>query len=192
MAEMEGNMLFYGVSGKIGDFVIKKLKSGKQVITRAPKSKNNWAATPKQAVCRKKIKLADDYAEIVLADPKLTAYYQPHVKVDLTVRNLAVRDFMMLPRIVDYTLEREEGTDEIFIKLEFAENKLIYTLVVTLYDDQNKEIYSAAAKPGLLKVYWEFRANHPAMSRLHRVDILARDRAGQTELVSLIPDNKSS
>lgn len=191
MAEMEGNMLFHGVSGKIGDFVIRKSKSGKQIITRAPKSKNNWAATPRQAVWRKKIKAANKYVKVVLADPKLTAYYQPHVKPDLTVRNLAVRDYMKLPKIVDYTIEREAGSDEIFIEIEFAKYKLIYTVVVTLFDQYNQEILSAAAKPGILKGDWEFRAGHPAMSKLHRIEVLARDRAGQTELVTLMPDKIS-
>lgn len=187
MAKLEDNLLFHGASGKIGDFVIRKSKSGKQIIARAPRSKNNWKATSRQAVCRKKIKSANDYADTVMADPKLTAYYQPHLKDDLNIHNLAVRDYMKLPKVLDYKLEWKADSNELVLVIVFPEKKQLYTVVVTLYDQHNQEIYSAAAKPGVMKEYWEFSATYPAMNQLHHLEILARDKVGQTDQVMLMP-----
>jgi hypothetical protein len=86
------NILLIGVSGKLGDIVVKQYKYG-TVITKLP-DMSKVKSTARQKKQRKRFAAAVAYAKSINADPKKKAQYQKKVKKGSTVFHTALREYL--------------------------------------------------------------------------------------------------
>ena len=75
MAKIKLNPLFEGISGKMGDVVFRKSKNGQTYISSCPK-KSSAPPSEAQKAQRERLKLANAYATLALADTDLRAIYE--------------------------------------------------------------------------------------------------------------------
>lgn len=191
MAKNKNNMLLKNLSGKIGDIVVRNRKDGTQVIARAPVSKTDWAAVGGQGANRDKFKVANDYAIAVLANPEQRKFYQKLVKGNQNVQNIALRDYSKPPRITNFKLKREPGSNTIVVTIDAVDDTMVTEVNLTLYDAYDQVIMAGAATSLDYPDRWEYRAEHAEMDRLHQVEILAYDYPGNFDLVTFLVEKAS-
>jgi hypothetical protein len=188
MARNKKNQFLKFLSGKIGDIVVRNRKDGSQVVARAPQSKTDWAAVGGQGPNRDKFKDASDYYKKVAADPELYKVYEKLVKGNQNVQNITVRDYFRPPRITNFAVEREPGSNAILVTIDAVDDTLVTEVTVTLYDAYDQVIIAGPATRLDYPDRWEYRTEHPEMNRLHQLEILARDMPGNVDLVTFMAE----
>jgi hypothetical protein len=91
MAKQKGNVVTYGLSGKIGDLLIFRQVGGKTVISKIPEPSKT--VSEKQKAHRKRFQQAVIYAQSALALPETGDRYAAAAKKGQTPINVAVADF---------------------------------------------------------------------------------------------------
>lgn len=94
MAKITLNPMIDDLSGKIGQFVLRRAPSGKLILSKAPDmSRVKWSKAQKEN--RQRFKKAVAYAREALADPKVRARYEKRaVKEGKRAHDLAMSDYL--------------------------------------------------------------------------------------------------
>src|SRR5689334_20216574 len=101
MAKIKLNPVFAGMSGKMGNMIIKTSKNGQTYITSCPK-KSKAKPSEAQLARRQAFGKASDYAKAALADEARRAFYEALAEAsNMTVRALCVGDYLNAPTIDD-------------------------------------------------------------------------------------------
>ena len=109
MAEIKLNPLFAGISGKMGNIVIKKSKNGKTFIASLPK-KSKAKPSEAQLAQRKAFAQASDYAKSALVDESVRAFYDALAATrKTTARVVCMGDYMNEPTMYDLDFSRYHG-----------------------------------------------------------------------------------
>jgi hypothetical protein len=87
------NVLAEGLSGKCGKKVYYQLH-GKTFVRKASKTGYNKIATDKQAAVRARFMAANQFAQSVIHDPVLKAFYEKKTKKGCSAYNLAISEFL--------------------------------------------------------------------------------------------------
>jgi hypothetical protein len=115
MAKSKGNVITFGLSGKIGDFLVFRQKDGQTIVAKLAKPSKK--ASEKQEAHRKLFQRATVYAKAATEDPQLKKLYDAVVKKKkgVTAYNVAVADFCHAPDIETIDLSDYSGAvgDEI-------------------------------------------------------------------------------
>ena len=91
MAILKNNHLLAGLSGKVGNFVLKQL-NGKTIMCAVP-NKSHVKATKQQKANRLRFKKAIAYAKVINDDPEKRKLYLKKLKKGDTVFRFAMREF---------------------------------------------------------------------------------------------------
>ena len=92
MAIIQNNHLLAGLSGKVGNFVLKQVK-GKTIMCAVP-NKSNVKASKRQKANRQRFKKAVAYAKAINDDPQQHTLYLKKLKNKSdTVYRFAMREF---------------------------------------------------------------------------------------------------
>ncbi|KIC93125.1 hypothetical protein [Flavihumibacter solisilvae] len=190
MAKTNNNALVHNFSGRMGDIVFRRLKSGKTIVCRAPVSKTNWAPTPGQAKNRERFKKANAYGLKAMADPELRSFYSNLIKrkPHLTVQTIAVRDFRKSPKVTEIKIM--EWRDQVIIRVFAKDDTRVVGLTVTIIDEYGQEVISGEATPEDYQSYWEFCGGRlPGLRGAYMVEAIARDMAGNTGTLTTTLEN---
>jgi hypothetical protein len=109
MAKMKLNPLFAGISGKIGNIVIKRSPNGDVIVARTPDLSR---VKPSQAQLdqRRAFGKASDYAKFALADEALRAFYETRAQLrNITPRAVCVGDYLNAPTLEDLDFSQYHG-----------------------------------------------------------------------------------
>ena len=184
MAIVEGNLLSHGVRGKSGNHVYRIL-NGKQIISRAPVSKNGWKPTENQARNRAFFKKNHLYALKAKNDPELCKFYEAYQKPGKFVYHIALRDSSKPPTI-DKCSILTITPDFLSLEILAEDDTKVVSVEVILYDEYNQQILSGHATEDELTIYWTFTSNDPNLKFLHSFKIIARDMAGNETFLNVL------
>ena len=92
MARARNSFILQGISGKIGDIVVKQYPYG-TVVTKVP-DMSNVKSTRLQKKKRKKFKEAVAFAQKILADPKTKAAFKAKLRRGQTVYHAALSQYL--------------------------------------------------------------------------------------------------
>jgi hypothetical protein len=117
MAKSKGNVITYGLSGKVGDLLIFRRRNGETIVAKLPEYNDNPSEEQKET--RRRFKRATTYAKTALNDPQIREQYESaaNKKKGITAYNVAIADFFNKPEIEEINLEGYSGVagDEIRI-----------------------------------------------------------------------------
>ncbi|MDR0384979.1 MAG: hypothetical protein LBH60_02755 [Prevotellaceae bacterium] len=117
MAKSKGNVVTFGLSGKIGDLLVFRQRNGQTIVAKLAERPKH--ASGKQTAHRKRFQQATVYAQAVVKDPQLKELYDAAAKKrkGVTAYNIAVADFFNAPDIetLDLSAYKGEVGDEIRI-----------------------------------------------------------------------------
>jgi hypothetical protein len=117
MAKQSGNVVTYGLRGKIGDLLVFRQRNGETIVSKIPEKQKE--VSEKQKKHQKLFQQATIYGKVVTADPQLKKLYEASAKKKkgVTAYNIAVADFLNAPNIENVDLSAYTGTagDEIHI-----------------------------------------------------------------------------
>src|SRR5689334_6025571 len=113
MAKIKYNVVMHSVSGIIGGLLAFRQRFGKTIICRISKHSNR--VTSSQLQVRERFRKAVAYAKDVIKNPSEKQRYQAFASGDLTAFNLALSDYLGIPRIE--AIETSQYTGEVGSKL---------------------------------------------------------------------------
>ncbi|MFA0962063.1 hypothetical protein AB9P05_09670 [Roseivirga sp. BDSF3-8] len=106
MAKVTEDSPFYGITGKVGDYVVKKRKNGTTYLASRPKN-GGGTRSENQKVNEERFALAVDYAINELRRPMGQLHYEAYKKDAQSAYHAAIRDFMCGPTVEHVEVARE-------------------------------------------------------------------------------------
>lgn len=145
MANVTHNTLVNQSSGKVGNHVY-KTRGGKTFLSKLPDFSNR-VLSDKQEDWNDRLREANIYArKVKLEDPELWAFYtKKSKKKNLTVHNVAVKDFMTLPKINKIDIGLYKGEPGNFIIVDVFDLYEVKAVNVSIMDGAGAEIEGGAA-----------------------------------------------
>ena len=189
MAEIKLNPLFAGISGKVGNVVIKKSKKGKTFIASRPK-KSNTPPSEAQLARRKAFGKASDYAKTVQADEATRAFYEALAEESkTTVRALCMADYLNKPTVKELDFSRYHGQVDDRIQITTHDDVGVVEVHVKLTKEDGALIeYGKAFEQCEGSGYWEYVATVPVPLGTHIfISAEAFDRPGNRAMASADP-----
>jgi hypothetical protein len=143
MSDVELNETINGYSGAIGKLVFRKYK-GRTIVGR--KVKSSKPPTESQLAQRAEFTEAAAFATSVKANPALLAFYEPIAEQrDITVRALAMGDYLKKPTIKPLDLSNYKGQIGNPIKIRAIDNIGLAELNVKILAQNGTSIESGSA-----------------------------------------------
>ena len=162
MAKIKLNPLFAGMSGKMGNMIIKTSKDGQTYISSCPK-KSNAEPSQAQLAQRKAFVQASEYAKSALADEATRALYDALAKArKTTARSVCIGDYLNAPTLDDLDFSQYHGQigDRILVDSHDDVGVVKVNVKLTKSDGaliehgQATELYAGSG-------YWEYVASVP-------------------------------
>jgi hypothetical protein len=182
MAKSKGNVLTYGLSGKIGDLLVFRQINGVTVVSKMPEQSKTLSE--KQIAHRKRFQQAVLYAQKVVNAPETGELYKSAAKKvkGKKPENIAVADFFNAPDINDVDLSGYTGAkgEQIFIDVsdDFAVKTV--TVNITNADGSLVEEGEAVQSSGNLWIYTATQNNESLAG--DKITVSASDLPGNTDL----------
>jgi hypothetical protein len=177
MAKQKGNVVTYGLKGKIGDLLVFRQRAGLTVVSKVPAVSNKESEA--QRAHRRKFQYAVVYANAVAANPDAEAAYSAKVKPGQTFRNVAVADFLRAPDIDLIDVSAYNGKIDDTIRIEVTDDFAVKEVKVVIIDSNGSIVEEGFAMQGTVGYEWIYRAT-VANDSLDgdRIEILASDTPG--------------
>jgi hypothetical protein len=162
MAKIKLNPLFAGISGKVGNLVIKKSKNGGVIVAKSP-DMARVKPSKAQLAQRKAFEKASEYAKSALADETRRAFYEALAEArKTTARALCIADYLKAPTVDDLVFSQYHGQvgDRIWIMTD--DNVGVVEVNVKLSKADGTLIeYGKAVEQYAGSGYWEYVATVP-------------------------------
>lgn len=152
MAIIKDNILFYAVSGSLGDQITIYKRNG-QIIMAKKRGRTNKKPTAKQLEARYKMQVAAAYAKEMLQDPELKAYYASKAGPGQNAYNMAIKDAYNAPEVQN--LRIEDTTIIVTAKNDFR----VAEVTVRVADAEGVILESGKAVLGRNGVDWYYKAS---------------------------------
>ncbi|MFT3781029.1 MAG: hypothetical protein QM790_03370 [Nibricoccus sp.] len=176
MAKLNLNPLMDGMSGSIGELVLRN-RNGRTIVARKPQ-KSNRPHTPAQLAHFERFRLAASYAKASLADPVLSAVYEAVAKEkEVQPYPLAVGDYFNAPTIDGVYLEGYTGKAGQQIVIHATDDVAVASVAVAIRNgDAIVEQATAVFENGA----WRYttRVNMDVVPGTTAVDAVAMDHPG--------------
>ena len=158
MANVTHNVLVNQSSGKVGNGVY-KTRGGKTFLSKLPDFSNR-VLSDKQEDWNDRLREANIYArKVKLEDPELWAFYTKKSKQkNLTVHNVAVKDFMTLPKIKKIDISSYKGEVGDIVIIEARDIYQIKGAKVCIVGMDGIEIESGDAEEEKYSDFWNYTA----------------------------------
>ena len=151
MAIVKDNILLQLVRGSLGNQITIYERNG-QVIMAKKRGPSRKKPTQKQLEARYKMKVAAAYANVILQDPELKAYYMSKSGPGQNAYNMAVKDAYKSPEVQNIQLE--DATVVVTAKDEFR----VAEVKVSVTDAAGNIQETGAAVLGRNGVDWYYQA----------------------------------
>ena len=177
MAKQSNNVVTHGLSGKIGDLLVFRQRTGKTVVSKVPQKRKS--DTENQKEHRRKFQRAVLYAQSVLADPETGAAYNQAAKRGLSGYNVAVADFFHAPDIQHIDVSGYTGQPSDTIRIQVTDNFLVREVKVSITNSDGTLVEEGAATPDAIGYTWTYTAtqNNENLEG-DRIEITASDLPG--------------
>jgi small-conductance mechanosensitive channel len=176
MAKQTGNVVTYGLSGKIGNLLIFRQVKGKTVISSI--SGHTQKASEKQTAQRQRFQQAVIYAQAAIASPATGELYQTAAKKDKQPFTMAIADFLNAPDIRQVDLKDYTGSVNDRIAITASDDFEVQTVKVAIYNSDGSLVESGEAvnESGSLWIYTATAQNENTSG--DKIVITASDRPG--------------
>lgn len=177
MAHSNKNIVIHGMSGKLGDILVFRQRSGKTIAAQAPGERPGEGTVAQQAI-RSRFQRAVVYAKAAIADPTVKATYQAAAGGDQSAYNVAIADFFHAPDILSIDISRYTGQPGQTISLQVTDDFLVKTVKLSIHNEDGSLVEEGNAVKeanGLDWVYTTTAAN--AATSGDRIVVTASDNA---------------
>jgi len=157
MSDVELNETINGYRGSIGKLVFRKYK-GRTIVAR--KVKSSKPPTENQLAQREQFAEAAAFVRTINANPSLLAFYEPiTAQRDLTVRAVAMGDYLKKPTIKPLDLDKYQGRIGDPIKIRATDDIGLAELNVNIVAQDGTPIESGqAVEDGQRSGKWTYTA----------------------------------
>lgn len=180
MPEIEKNVFTWGLSGKLGPYIIRQFrKSGKIFLSRRA-THYQISNSPAAVEGRARFAAAVQYGKQALADPSLRALYSAKASRRI-VFNVAIADAMTAPTIPHIDTRYYTGAAGSEIGIIARDDMRVEQVTVCLYDRQRRLLETGPATKDSYKDSWSYRlqGNYSRLSGVILV-VSASDLPGNT------------
>ena len=168
MAEVIGNILIQGISGKFGDDFIFKQRNGKTFISRKPRMPKK--RSKKQKELQEKFAAATAYSVEARQDPELYNYYAKIAKrKGKTAHNIAVADYFAMPSIEEIDASQYTGAAGETIIINAFKATKVAKVTVQLRDAEGALIEQGEATEALQGWLYITTTDNPQPSGTHLI-----------------------
>jgi hypothetical protein len=123
VAKSKGNVITYGLSGKIGEILVFRQVGGQTIVSKMPEPPKT--VSEKQVAHRKRFKRAMEYATSAVESPETGKLYKASVKNRQTPINVAVADFFNAPEIEHIDLSEYTGNAGEKIRITVSDDFMV-------------------------------------------------------------------
>ncbi|ASZ14424.1 hypothetical protein KTO58_01705 [Chitinophaga pendula] len=158
MPEIEKNVFTWGLSGKLGPYIIRQFrKSGKIFLSR--RALHYQISNSRAAVeGRTRFAAAVQYGKQALADPSLRAIYQAKARRRYRIPfNVAIADAMSAPTIPHINTRYYTAAAGSEISIIARDDMRVEQVTVSLYDPQQRLLETGPARKDSFKDSWGYR-----------------------------------
>lgn len=174
MAKVYNNIFVRGLTGSVGEqFVIKRTRSGKTIISNTPTYHENRVFTPAQLEVHERFKEATVYAK----DAKTQAVYvEKAAGSSMTPYNAAVADWFNAPEVKEIDMHAWTGAMGDIIRIKAVDDVQV-TQVHVVITDNGGAVLEQGAATNAGGSWWNY-TTQTAISGSPRVVATARDLPG--------------
>jgi hypothetical protein len=177
MAKQKGNVVTYGLSGKVGDLLVFRNFNGLTVISRPPKVSDK--VSDAQKAQRRKFQRAVLYSNAVAADAEQLAAYAAKAKKGQTGRNVAVADFLHAPDIETIDLSGYHGQPGDVIRIIVTDDFAVKEVRIVITNPDGSLVEEGSAQPEATGYEWTYTATAVNESlEGDRIEVFASDTPG--------------
>ena len=157
MAKVGNNIVTTGLSGKLGNLIVFRIRGGKTVVSKVPLKKEQ-EPTEAQQQHQLRFQEAVLYGKAVLADAAKKEAYGASAKEGQSAYNVAVADFLNAPRIDEIDVSHYTGQPNSYIQVRAVDDFNVAEVTVAVQAADGTEVESGAAllQPGT--TWWRYTA----------------------------------
>jgi hypothetical protein len=149
MAKSKGNVITFGLSGKVGDLLVFRQRDGQTIVAKlAERSKK---ASEKQEAQRRLFQRATVYAKAAAGDPQLKDLYGAAAKKKkgITDYNVALADFCHAPDIETIDLSDYSGAAGDEIRVIVSDDFAVKSVHISISNADGSTVEEGYASQGL-------------------------------------------
>jgi len=154
MANIEGNVVMHGMSGKIGDLLVISRRNGKTIVSMAPGKRQGFIP----GLIHERFKKAIVYAQAATKDPDLKKAYQAIAGPGVSAFNMAFVDFVTPPVIQDFDPASYTGAVGSTIKVPVTDDFRVKSVTVIITRADNTILEQGAAVADADGLHWLYTA----------------------------------
>ncbi|MDR1679715.1 MAG: hypothetical protein LBR81_08070 [Prevotellaceae bacterium] len=145
MATQKNNVVTHGLSGKIGDLLIFRQRSGKTVVAKV--AEQSKTVSEKQLAQRKRFQQAIVYAKVAVEMPETGEQYKDAAKKrrGVTAMNVAVADFLSAPNVESIDLSNYSGKAGERIEVVVSDDFAVKTVQVQIINPDGTTVEEGEA-----------------------------------------------
>jgi hypothetical protein len=177
MAKQSNNVVTHGLTGKIGDLLVFRVRDGKTVISKVPQKRKFDSEQQKEQ--QRKFQRAVLYARLAMSDPETGEAYKKSAGKGQTAYNVAVADFFHAPDIQNIDVSGYAGNPGDTVRIRVSDNFMVKSVRVTITNADGTLVEEGAAVPDAVGYIWTYAATS-ANDCLEgdRIEITASDLPG--------------
>jgi hypothetical protein len=158
MAKQTGNVVTYGLSGKIGDLLVFRRRGGKTIVSKVPESSKK-PLTAKQIAHQQKFRQASLYAKGAVKEEGLVEVYEAVAgKKKRTPFVVAVADFLNAPEIKNIDLSKYAGNTGDIIRIKVVDDVIVKSVHVSIVNLDGSIVEEGDAVADASSHVWTYTA----------------------------------
>lgn len=157
MAEVSGNLILHGASGKLGDMLVIRQKAGKTILAAAP-GKRDKEPTENQKKQQQRFQQAVIYGKSQIADADSKADYATKTKGSKTAFNVAVADFLHAPDIDEIDFTNYTGAIDDTIRIRATDDFRVMGVHIAIFNGDGTLVEEGDAVQSDNELDWIFTA----------------------------------
>ena len=177
MAKQSNNVVTHGLTGKVGDLLVFRIRDGKTIVSKMPQKRKADSDVQKEQ--QRKFQWAVLYAKSAMADTETGEAYKKAAKRGQSGYNVAVADFFHAPDIQNIDVSGYGGNPGDVIRIRVSDNFLVKEVKVAITNADGSLVEEGNAAPDAVGYLWTYTAT-AANDSLEgdRIEITASDLPG--------------
>ncbi|MCE5332463.1 MAG: hypothetical protein LLF95_10060 [Bacteroidales bacterium] len=157
MAESKNNIITHGLSGKVGDLIVFRVRNGKTIVSSKPRPRTS-EPTEAQKQQSRRFQEAVIYAKSVVADSATKEAYRNAAGKGVSAYNVAVADFMNAPGIDEIDLSKYTGKNGDTIAATITDDFMVSEVSVAILNADGTEVEHGLAQLAPNGLQWIYTA----------------------------------
>jgi len=186
MAKVVENLFLFGAKGSIGNQLTIRKQNGQFILSQKVREYRG-EHTEAQLEVQRSFKRAAAYAEAILQDPVAREAYEAMAEAKGTsAYRLAFTDLLSKPKIRMVDTSSYDGKTSGSIRIEAEDDFSITEVGVKVYDQKGALVEEGLAVNVPIEQKWVFKTSKNVTLVPHKVEVLAKDRPGNTVLMEQV------